>query len=93
MSLIYSAEALADLVRLREFIAQHNPAAAARIAQQLLERINHLCEFPMIGVCVTQAPLAGSVRDFTFGNYIVRYAVQGDSLFILRIWHHLEQRE
>lgn len=46
MRLIYSAEALDDLVRLRDFIAEHNPQAAARIAQQLLQRIEHLRNFP-----------------------------------------------
>ncbi|HCS65622.1 MAG TPA: plasmid stabilization protein [Cellvibrio sp.] len=93
MTLIYSAEALEDLVRLRDFIAEHNPQAATRIAQQLLQRIEHLRNFPMIGINVTQAPVAGSVKDFVFGNYLVRYAVQPDSLCILRIWHHLENKE
>ena len=32
MKLIYSAEAVQDLVRLRQFIAEKNPAAATRIA-------------------------------------------------------------
>lgn len=93
MKLIYSAEALEDLVRLRDFIAKHNPQAAARIAQQLLQRIEHLRNFPLIGVNVTQSPVGGSVKDFVFGSHIVRYAVQPDSLCILRIWHHLENKE
>jgi len=93
MKLIYSAEALEDLVRLRDFIAEHNPQAATRIAQQLLQRIEHLRNFPLIGINVIQAPVAGSVKDFVFGNYLVRYAVQSDSLCILRIWHHLENKE
>jgi len=92
MKLIYSAEALEDLVRLRDFIAVHNPQAAGRIAQQLLQRIEHLRNFPLIGNNVAQAPVAGSIKDFVFGNYIVRYAVQADSLCILRIWHHLENK-
>lgn len=93
MKLIYSIEALEDLVRLRDFIAKHNPQAATRIAQQLLQRVEHLRNFPLIGVSVAQAPVVGSVKDFVFGNYIVRYIVQSDSLCILRIWHHLENKE
>lgn len=93
MRLIYSPEALEDLVRLRDFIAQHNPQAATRIAQQLLQRMEHLRQFPLIGSNVAQAPVVGSVKDFVFGNYIVRYAVQTDSLCVLRIWHHLEHKE
>jgi toxin ParE1/3/4 len=93
MRLIYSAEALEDLVRLRDFIAEHNPQAAIRTAQQLLQRIEHLRNFPLTGTNVAQAPVAGSVKDFVFGNYIVRYALQADYLCILRIWHHLENKE
>lgn len=93
MRLIYSAEALDDLVRLRDFIAVHNPQAATRIATQLLQRIEHLKNFPLLGINVAQAPIAGSIKDFVFGNYVVRYAVQADSLCILRIWHHLENKE
>lgn len=26
-----------------------------------------------------------------FGNYVVRYSVHGDSLAVLRIWHHNEE--
>lgn len=93
MRLIYSADALDDLVRLRDFIAVHNPQAAMRIAQQLLQRIEHLKNFPLLGINVPQAPIAGSVKDLVFGNYLVRYAVQADSLCILRIWHHLENKD
>lgn len=93
MRLIYSAEALEDLVRLRDFIAEHNPQAATRTAQQLLQRIEYLRNFPLIGTNVAQAPVAGSVKDFVFGNYIVRYTLQADYLCILRIWHHLENKE
>ena len=92
MKLIYSAEALNDLVRLRRFIAEQNPQAATRIAQQLLQRIEHLRQFPLIGINLPQAPVAGSIKDCAFGNYTVRYAVQADSLCILRIWHHLENK-
>lgn len=92
MKLIYSAEALDDLVRLRRFIAEHNPQAATRIAQQLLQRVEHLRQFPLIGINLPQAPVAGSIKDFAFGNYTVRYAVQADSLCILRVWHHLENK-
>lgn len=93
MRLIYSADALDDLVRLRDFIAVHNPQAAMRIAQQLLQRIEHLKNFPLLGINVAQAPIAGSIKDFVFGSYVVRYGVQADSLCILRIWHHLENKE
>ena len=90
MKLIYSQEAVADLTRLRDFIATNDPTAASRIAADLVTRINGLCAFPEIGRSVSQAPVPDSIRDFVFGKYIVRYTAQGSSLVILRIWHHYE---
>ncbi|MDC9727595.1 MAG: type II toxin-antitoxin system RelE/ParE family toxin, partial [Candidatus Thioglobus sp.] len=38
----YSARALSDLTRLREFIAEKNPTAASRASSELKEEINKL---------------------------------------------------
>ena len=92
MRLVYSEPALDDLIRLREFIEEHDPAAARRIAVDLLSRIEKLCEFPDMGRAVAQAPVVDSARDFIVGNYIVRYATHLELLVILRIWHHYENR-
>ena len=90
MKLVYSQDAVADLTRLRDFIANNDPTAAARIAADLVTRINGLCAFPEMGRSVSQAPQPDSIRDFIFGKYVVRYTVHGSALIILRIWHHYE---
>jgi hypothetical protein len=41
---------------------------------------------------VHEAPNPTLVRDMVFGRYVIRYAVQGDLVVILRIWHHFERR-
>ena len=92
MNLVYSAEALDDLARLREFIAEHNPKAAGRIAAELLERIKYLKRFPEMGHRVEQAPDPDAIRDFFFGKYVVRYVRHEQTIAVLRIWHHLEVR-
>ncbi|MFY9821451.1 MAG: type II toxin-antitoxin system RelE/ParE family toxin [Thermoanaerobaculia bacterium] len=92
MRLIYSPEALADLVRLREFIAEKNPAAAQRISKELLDRIEYLKQFPLLGTQVKQAPDPKAIRDFFADRYVVRYLVTEKTIFILRIWHHREDR-
>ena len=92
MNLVFTREAIADLVRLREFIAEHNPSAAARIAQELVERIEHLRRFPELGHRVLHAADAECVRDAVFGRYVVRYLAQGKTIAVLRIWHGLESR-
>lgn len=90
MKLVYSDEAILDLQRLREFIVVHNPTAAAKIAAELVGKIELLPEFPKMGLSVEMAPDTGSVRDMVFGKYIVRYSVHTSALIILRIWHGLE---
>ncbi len=90
MKLIYSPEAVHDLVRLRQFIAEKDPSAAARIAAELVMRIEQLHTFPEMGKSVAQCPEPGAVRDFLVGSYLVRYTVHPSALVILRIWHQLE---
>lgn len=92
MKLAYSEEAVADLVRLRTFIAEKDPSAASRVAAELAARIENIRLLPEIGRSVTLAPDPHSVRDAVFGKYIVRYATHTGVIIILRIWHHYEDR-
>lgn len=92
MRLIYSREAVDDLIRLRAFIAEHSPDAAVRVAESLVARIEQLGRFPHMGVAVEQAAPPADIRDMMFGNYMVRYSVHGEALAILRIWHHYKNR-
>lgn len=90
MKLVYTDEAIEDLKRLREFIAVHNPSAAARIAAELVGKIELLPDFPKMGIPVEMAPMPDSIRDMVFGKYVVRYSVHTTAIIILRIWHELE---
>lgn len=92
MRLVYSENAVADLVRLREFIAENDPLAAARIAAELLSRIENLGLYPEMGRAVELAPSPKAIRDAVFGKYIVRYSAHTETIVILRIWHHNEDR-
>ena len=93
MKLIYSPEAVEDLVRLRAFISKWNPAAPARIAKDLVARIKNIRDFPEMGVAVQEADDPEALRDVIFGKYIVRYVVHARVVAVLRIWHHLEDRK
>lgn len=92
MRLVYSENAVADLVRLREFIAEKDPLAAARVAAELLSRIENLCLFPEMGRAVELAPNPKAIRDTVFGKYIIRYSAYTETVAILRLWHHNEDR-
>lgn len=93
MRLVYAQEAVADLARLRDFIAEHDPAAASHISADLISRIDTLCAFPETGRSLSEAPQPDSVREFIFGNHVLRYSMHADALAILRIWHHYEDRQ
>lgn len=93
MKLVYSEEAVADLARLRAFIAEKDPSAAARVAAELLARLDNIRLFPELGRNVALAPEPNVVRDAVFGKYIVRYVAHAEAVVILRIWHHYENRE
>jgi addiction module RelE/StbE family toxin len=92
MKLIYTQEAIADLSRLRKFIARQNPGAAARLANQLVQGITKLCDFPFLGYVVKQVLSSEHVREIVLGKYVVRYLVLEKSIHVLRIWHHRENR-
>ena len=49
MRVVWSPTAVADLVRLRAYIAEHDPSAASRIAVTLLQAVEKLRGFPAMG--------------------------------------------
>lgn len=91
--LVFTGAAVNDLLRLRTFIAEHDPSAARRVAADLVKRLELLRTAPLLGRSVAVAPDPEAIRDMVFGNYIVRYAVTARSIAVLRVWHHFEQRE
>ncbi|MBN4078695.1 type II toxin-antitoxin system RelE/ParE family toxin [Gammaproteobacteria bacterium AH-315-C21] len=92
MKLSYAREAISDLIRLREFIATKNPEAAQKIATSIRQEITQLKSFPYLGVEVELAPDPVMIRDLIIGNYIARYLIHQKHAYILRIWHHKEER-
>ena len=90
MRLIFSRAAVHDLVRLREFIAKHNPDTAQRVSQRLRGAIKGLVNNPQIGRPLPDLP--GEIRELIFGKYVVRYEVRTTTLYVLRIWHGKEDR-
>ncbi len=92
MRLSYSREAISDLIRLKEFIASKNPDAANKIAKSIKKGISQLKNFPYLGVEVELAPDPEMIRDLIIGNYIARYLIHQKHVYILRVWHHKEER-
>jgi len=90
MKIVFTPESIEDLTRLREFIEIKNPDVAKRVANSLVDGISKLKGFPYIGVEVGSAPNPKIMRDLILGNYIIRYLILDETIYILRMWHHKE---
>ena len=86
MNIVWSREALDDLVSLRAYIAEDDPAAARRTVSRIIDAIeNLLANHPRIG----RAGRISGTRELVIPGtpYIVPYRVQRSTLQILRVYH------
>lgn len=90
MKLQFSVSAVQDLKRLRNFIAEQNPQAARRVSERLRQAIGKLVLHPKIG---RRIPELENVRELVAGNYVVRYQIADETVYILRVWHGKEYRD
>ena len=72
MRLQFTHSATRDLTRLRSFIAEKDPEAAARVSCRLGRVIRHLRDHPELGRPLEELP---EVRELVAGDYIVRYTI------------------
>ena len=86
-------EALDDLKRLHAFIQQHSPDAARRAVNTLIDATDSLAEFPEKGrpwdleMGFRELPVPFGAR-----GYLIRYRYVDSAVFIVRVWHALEER-
>ena len=88
----YSAGAIHDLQRLREFLRQKNPAAAKRAAETIMRSVRVLGLQPQIGRPVDEMPTEYRewIVDFGDSGYVVRYRFNAEAITILAIRHQKE---
>lgn len=98
MNLVFTLLAQQDLVRLHQFIAEHDPNAAARAASRIKSVAQLLVDQPLVGRPV-QSPageMHNDIREipltFGSGGYVLRYQVLLKQIRVLRIWHTREER-
>jgi plasmid stabilization system protein ParE len=91
MKLEWTSKALADLVRLHDFLAPVNQRAAVQIVQLLVAAPTKLLQHPRLGERLQEYD-PREVRRMLVGNYEMRYELDGKVMYILRIWHTREKR-
>jgi toxin ParE1/3/4 len=86
MTLIWSPESIHDLISLRAYISEADPAAAKRVALRILSSVEHLlAENPKLG----RPGRVPGTRELVIGDtpYIIPYRVRGTTLEIVRVYH------
>jgi plasmid stabilization system protein ParE len=85
--IVWTDEAIDNLEAIATYISTFNPAAARRLAARLIALADSLAEFSERG-----RDAGGGKREMTIvWPYILRYRVEGDAVFILRIRHGAQE--
>lgn len=91
MNIKWTSKALFDLNRLYEFLALADLNAAKKTLQSLTSIPERLSDQPRLGERLSAFD-PREVRRLLVGHYEMRYEIQRDILYILRIWHTREDR-
>jgi len=91
MKVQWTSKALSDLARLFNFLAPSNRQAAARIVQSLTDAPMRIIDQPRIGERLDEFE-SREVRRLLIGDYEMRYELNSNILYVLRIWHTKEHR-
>ena len=91
MALRWAQAGYADLRRIHEFLEPVNAMAAARVVRAVASRVRRIPAQPRLG-----EKLAGfenrEVRRVLVQRHEVRYESAGSDIYVLRVFHTLEDR-
>ncbi|MDO9451484.1 MAG: type II toxin-antitoxin system RelE/ParE family toxin [Stagnimonas sp.] len=74
------------------FLARENPSAAMRAATTIQHQVDLLASYPELGPSDdTAAGQRKLIVPFGSNNYLVRYRLHNELVYILRVWHSREQ--
>ena len=80
---------MADVTRIARHIAQDNPAAARRLARELLVAGDSLDVFPQRG---RRGRSRGTRELVAVPPYVLVYRIGQDTVRIVRVWHGAQDR-
>jgi toxin ParE1/3/4 len=86
MNIVWSPEAIEDLISLRDYIAEESPTGAQRVVLRILRAIEQvLPDNPHLG----RPGRVPGTRELVIPQtpYIVPYRLQRDAIQILRVYH------
>ncbi|HYJ30825.1 MAG TPA: type II toxin-antitoxin system RelE/ParE family toxin [Allosphingosinicella sp.] len=87
--IVWTDEAVEHLEAIVTYVSVYDATAAERLAQRLIDLADSLADFPHRG-----RDAGGERREMTVvWPYILRYRVDGDSVYILRIRHGAREEQ
>lgn len=90
MRLIWAEGAIADLISIRSYIAEHNPDAAETIALRLIEIAELLPAHPLIGVATMKQEIRRLVVPQS--TYSLIYRIAEDDIEIIEVFDGRRKR-
>jgi len=87
MEIEWTDPALDDLEDIRDYIAKDSPHYARCFAEQILDVVEKLSEFPKLGREVPEAGDRGDIRELLYQNYRVIYLAEEHRIKILTVIH------
>ena len=80
-----------NLVKLREFLEEHNKDAAARAARLILDAADSLKKHPLLGrPCGDLPEFRDLVIPFGSAGYVLRYRIEDDTVYVVAVKHMKE---
>ena len=91
---VWLPEALQDVARLYEFLAEKSPEAACKAADRIGYVARQLEHFPELGQPMEDGARRQVFLHFGAGAYVIRYRRDNEgNVVVVRVWHSREQRE
>lgn len=86
--IVWTDPAIEDLRAIVAYISANDPAAAHKVGSDLLETVDLLARFPLIGPPYL-ADRSGRIREVVCWSYRIFYRVSADRKIveILTVWH------
>ncbi|WP_027389047.1 type II toxin-antitoxin system RelE/ParE family toxin [Chrysiogenes arsenatis] len=91
--LILTANAVRDLENHREYIREHNAAAAKRLAHEIIGSLKSIAQHPYVGRCIDEMPLEYRQWVIEYGKtgFIASYRVEQNAVVVLSIKHQKQE--
>ena len=88
-SIVWSDRALRDLEAIDEYVAQDNPAAAARWIDKIIKTVEEAASAPLAGRVVPEMPQP-DLREYLLKSYRIVYRVSDEQIEVVTVFegHH-----